>query len=371
MVSARAAVIRDVNQSWSIEDIEVSEPGPGEVLIKVMASGLCHSDDHIVKGDIAVKLPQVGGHEGAGLVVAVGAGVTRVKVGDKACTLFIPACGKCTYCASGRSYICNNGAGMDTGFAIDGTARFHLADGTGIGGSCRVGSFSTYLVCHESQAIPVPEWIDYETACLVSCGVPTGWGAAVNAAKVKPGDVVLVMGVGGIGMNALQGAKHAGADHILAIDPVEFKRTESFKFGATEAFASIAEASERIAHLTNGQGVDAAIVSVGRVDGDIIGEAFEATGKDGICVVVSIGSSETRIAANPRQLSNLTKTLTGALYGNCNPAADVPRLLKMYTDGRLLIDELVTQRYKLDEINEAYADLHAGVNLRGIIVHDH
>lgn len=370
-MKARAAVLHGLHEKWSVEDIEVGEPGPDEVLVKVVASGLCHSDDHYVTGDLPVHLPLVGGHEGAGIVMAVGSRVRRVEPGDRVSTLFIPACGECRYCSRGQQYICNNGAGMETGRAMDGTYRFHLADGRGAGGACRLGTFSNYLVCHESQTVKLPEDIPLDVACLVSCGVATGWGGAVYGGQVRAGDVALVVGAGGVGMNAVQGARHAGADHVLVVDPVEFKRESALQFGATETFASIEEASERIAHLTNGQGVDVAVIAVGRVDGDIIGETFEKVGKAGTGVLLAIGSSDRHIAIPPGQFTHYSKQLRGVLYGLCNPTVDIPRLLQMYRDGRLKLDELVTRRYGIDEINEAYADMHAGRNLRGVLVHEH
>lgn len=371
-MKARGAVIYEVGGSWQVEDLELDDPQDNEVMIQVMASGLCHSDDHFVTGDIPVTLPMVGGHEGAGVVVKVGSKVSRVKVGDRVATLFIPACGTCKYCARGMSYICNNGAGMEHGRGMDGTARFHRAsDGLDIGGVTRLGTFSNYLVCHESQAVQLPDDVPFEVACLVSCGVATGWGAAVNGGPVRPGDVVLVMGVGGVGMNAVQGAAHAGADHVLVAEPVDWKRDAALKFGATEAFPSIDAARGRIAELTNGQGVDVAIVTVGRVDGELLGEAFEVTGKAGTCVLVSVGSHEKSVTASPQDFTNFSKRIQGVLYGLCNPIVDIPRLLQMYKEGRIKLDELITRRYDVTQMNEAYADMHAGNNIRGVLIHSH
>jgi len=371
-MKAQGAVIHEVGGEWKVEELELDDPQDHEILVKVMASGLCHSDDHFVTGDIPVTLPMVGGHEGAGIVMKVGAKVSRVKVGDHVATLFIPACGTCRYCARGQSYICNNGAGMEHGLGMDGTPRFHLADtGKGIGGVTRLGSFSNYLVCNETQAVKLPEDIPFDVACLVSCGVATGWGAAVNGGQVRAGDVVLVMGVGGVGMNAVQGARHAGADHVIVAEPVEWKREAALNFGATEAFPSVAEARQRIGELTNGQGVDVAIVTVGRVDGDLLGEAFEATGKAGTTVLASVGSYDKHVAASPQDFTNFAKRIQGVMYGLCNPVTDIPRLLQMYKDGRIKLDELVTRRYELSEINEGFADMHAGNNIRGVLVHKH
>jgi len=182
---------------------------------------------------------------------------------------------------------------------------------------------------------------------------------------------VLVLGLGGVGANAVQGAKHAGADHIIVIEPVVDKHDQAKVFGATEAYASIPDAQARIDHLTNGQGVDVALITVGRVDGQIIGDAFRAVGKSGTCVLVSVGQAEEGIAISPQDFTNFAKHFQGVMYGNCNPTADIPKLLKMYKDGTLKLDELVTRRYSLDEINEAVADMHAGRNIRGVVVHEH
>lgn len=368
---ARGAVIEEIGGKWQIKYLEVSDPGPDEILVKVMASGICHSDDHFASGDIPVPLPMVGGHEGAGIVEKVGARVTRVKPGDHVSTLFIPACGTCRYCARGQGYICNNGAGMETGMAMDGTPRFHDSDGKGIGGVTRLGTFSNYLVCHQTQAIKLPEDIPFDVACLTSCGVATGYGAAVNGGPVRPGDVVLVLGLGGVGANAVQGARHAGADHIVVVDPVEYKQERAADFGATASFATLGDARPLIDQLTNGQGVDVALVTVGRVDGQIIGEAFAAVGKAGSCVLVAVGSSEQSIYVSPQDLTNLAKSIKGVMYGNCSPVGDIPRLLDMYRAGSLKLDELVTRRYSVDQINDAFEDMHAGRNIRGVVVHEH
>lgn len=370
-MKAQGSVLYEVGGKWTVEELELDDPKDFEVQIQVMASGLCHSDDHFQTGDIPVTLPMVGGHEGAGVVTKVGSKVTRVQVGDHVATLFIPACGKCRYCATGRSYICNNGAGMEHGLAMDDTARFHLADGTDIGAVTRLGSWANYLVCHESQAVKIDDDIPFDVACLVSCGVATGYGAAVNGGPVHPGDVVLVMGVGGVGMNAVQGAKIAGADRIIVAEPVEWKRNAALDFGATDVFASIDDARETIANLTNGQGVDVAIVTVGRVDGDLLGQAFEVTGKAGTCVLAAVGSHDRGIDISPQDFTNFAKRVQGVMYGLCNPVVDIPRLLQMYKNGHLKLDELVTTRYDISQINEAYADMHAGKNIRGVVVHSH
>ncbi|PQP24008.1 Zn-dependent alcohol dehydrogenase [Rhodococcus opacus] len=369
--TARGAVISEVGGKWEVDDLVLAEPGPGEVRIKVMASGLCHSDDHLVTGDIPNTLPLVGGHEGAGVIDAVGPGVTRLAVGDHVATAYLPACGTCAWCAQGMQYICDTGAGMEAGFMLDGTARFATQSGRLIGAMQRLGTFANYLVTSQAQAVKIDDDIPFDVACLVSCGVATGWGSAVNGAGVRPRDTTLVVGVGGVGINAVQGAHHAGAAHVVAVDPVAFKRERALELGATHAYASIDEAIPFVRSVTNGQGADSAVVTVGVVDGQLIADAFGAVRKEGTVAVVSIGQNEPGIPISPLELVVYAKHLRGVLFGNCNPTRDIPALLDYYKSGRLKLDELITRRYSLDQVNDAYVDMHAGLNLRGVLIHEH
>jgi NDMA-dependent alcohol dehydrogenase len=367
----QAAVAHEIGGAWVTQEMELAEPGFGEVRIKVMASGLCHSDEHILTGDSQVELPFVGGHEGSGIIDAVGPGVTRVKPGDHVATAYLPTCGTCPWCARGMQFICDNGAGLERGQMMDGSARFFFPDGRECGAMQRLGTFSNYLVTPQDQCVKIDDDIPFEVAALVACGVTTGWGAAVNVGGVRPRDVVIVMGCGGIGMNAVQGAAHAGAMHVVAVDPVPFKRESAMDFGATIAFASIAEAMPFVHSVTNGQGADVAIVSVGRVDGDIIGEAFSAVRKMGTCAVVSVGSHDPGIAVNPLELVVYAKSLKGVLFGNSNPTFDIPKLLSYYKSGHLKLQELITRTYSVDQVAQAYSDMYAGINLRGVLIHEH
>ena len=371
MTTIRGAVLHGVHEKFVVEELTLEDPSDFEVRVRVMASGLCHSDYHVVSGDQYNLLPVVAGHEGAGVVEAVGRSVTRVKPGDHIATAYIPSCGRCRYCAQGLQNICDNGAGMERGLMLDETARFHLRDGRGIGAMQRLGTYANYLVTHETQCIKIPDEIPFEVACLVACGVTTGWGAAVNGADVRARDAVLVVGAGGVGMNAVQGAWAAGAAHVIVAEPVEFRRTKALELGATEVFPSIGESRAFIDSISNGQGVDSSIVTVGRVDGDIIGEAFSAVRKAGTCVVVSAGESAPGIAISPFELVVMAKRLQGVLFGNSNPVVDIPRLLTYYQRGRLKLEELITKRYAVDEINEGYDDMFAGRTVRGVVVHEH
>src|SRR3954465_2206810 len=241
-VETRGAIIREAPGKFEVVDLVSDDPRPGEIQVKLAASGMCHSDDHLATGDIPVAhYPMAGGHEGAGIVPAVGANTKGFKEGDHVVFSFLPACGRCRWCASGMSYLCDLGAGLLTGARFDDpeSFRFSTSDGTPVGQMCGLGTFAEVTTVSADSAIKIPEDIPLEVACLTGCGVGTGWGSAVTAAKVEPGETVIVMGVGGIGINAVQGAAHAGASHVIAVDPVAFKREKAQEFGATEVFEGI------------------------------------------------------------------------------------------------------------------------------------
>ncbi len=263
------------------------------MLVQIKASGMCHSDEHLVTGDLAgatSPMPLIGGHEGAGVVMEVGEGVVGLEPGDHVVFGFIPACGRCPSCASGHSNLCDvGGEAFPTGRQIsDGTARHHAADGEDLGLMCLLGTFAQHTVVHESSCVKIDKDIPLDRACLLGCGVVTGWGSAVYAAEVGPGDFVAVVGVGGIGANAVQGAKLAGARVIAAIDPVEFKREKAMELGATHTYASIAEAMEGLGDSTWGRGFDKVIMAMGVGNGDALGEAFHLGGKRSKIVVTNI-----------------------------------------------------------------------------------
>jgi S-(hydroxymethyl)glutathione dehydrogenase/alcohol dehydrogenase len=282
-------------------------------------------------------------------------------------TSFIPGCGRCRFCGSGRQNLCETGAALTLGAQLDGSFRMHH-QGRPVARSSLIGAFSEYSVMSEWSCIPVPEHVPLRTAALLGCGVPTGWGSAVNAAEVRPGQVVIVMGVGGIGINAVQGAAHAGAGRVIAVDPVALKRDAALRLGATDAVASIEEGADLARSLTNGQGADSTIITVGVLTGEHIGQGFDSVRKGGTVVVTAVAPmAAASIPVSPFILAMFQKRIQGCLYGMMSPSSDVPRLLWMYEQGQLKLDELVTRTYTLDEINTGYEDLHAGVNIRGII----
>jgi S-(hydroxymethyl)glutathione dehydrogenase/alcohol dehydrogenase len=243
-------------------------------------------------------------------------------------------------------------------------------DGAPVGQMCGISTFSEYTTVAIDSTVKISKDLPLDKACLVGCGVGTGWGSAVNSANVQPGETVIVMGVGGIGINAVQGAAHAGASNIIAVDPLPFKREKAMELGATHAVETMEEATELAQSFTNGQGADSAIVTVGVTTAEHVGQAFNAIRKAGTCVVTGLGNiaSGDPLPISIAQLTLFQKRLQGSLFGASSPSKDIPRMLQLYTDGKLKLDELVTRTYTLDEVAQGYKDMHAGTNLRGVIV---
>ena len=381
-MKSRAAVLWGLNQEWKIEEIEVDRPLVGEVLVNWKVAGMCHSDEHLVTGDIGLPeevwplmgidrfFPIIGGHEGAGVVVEVGPGVSSLQPGDHVCASFVPSCGRCRYCSTGLQHLCDASAGtLGGGMITDGTHRHHL-DGEGVTLMAKVGTFSEHAVVAEQSLIKVDDDLPLECVSLVSCGVATGWGSAANRGGVSAGDTVVVVGIGGIGINAVQGARMAGATRIIAVDPVEFKREKAMEFGATHTFASMEDALPAVGEMTWGQMADKVIMAPGVLHGDMMQLGTALAGKGGTIVVTAIAPmTQTHAAVNLFELAMWNKEIKGTVFGSLNPRADIPRLLGMYRDGQLLLDELITNRYPLDEINEGYRAMRDGENIRGVIVY--
>ncbi|HEY4460649.1 MAG TPA: NDMA-dependent alcohol dehydrogenase [Pseudonocardiaceae bacterium] len=368
-----AAVLFEQPGKWEVTEVDLDPPRQDEVLVRMGAAGLCHSDDHIPTGDLPVPalLPMAGGHEGAGTIEEVGPNTPGWQVGDRVVLSFLPMCGRCRWCASGMQNLCDNGAHVMSGVRADGTRRLRR-DSVEIGQFAGLATFSELSVVSVSSMVKIPDDIPLELACLTSCGVSTGWGAAVNSARVRPGDVVIVVGVGGIGMNAVQGAAHAGASIVIAVEPVAMKREASPRFGATHAVETMAEATELARGFTNGQGADSCIVCVGVTTPAQVAEGVAAIRKAGTCVMVGMGRAADDIAipVSVRDLVLYQKRLQGSLFGASSPSKDIPAMLDLYRRGRLKLAELITARYTLDEVNKGYADMRAGRNIRGVIVYD-
>ena len=369
-ITTRAAVARRPGTPWELTDLTLDAPRAHEVRVRFHAAGLCHSDEHITAGDAPVRFPVVGGHEGAGVVESVGPDVRRVAVGDRIVCSYIPACGACRPCSTGHQNMCVEGKNASTGMFTDGTFRFH-DDADDYGGFCTLGTFSRYAVVSEWACVPLDDDIPFEIGALVGCGVPTGWGSAVYAAGVRAGDTVVIYGTGGVGSNAVQGARYAGAKNVIAVDPVPFKLEMAKVFGATHTFTDAAEAHDFVVETTWGQLADHAICTPGVLTAEIVANAVRIIGKGGKVTVTAVGKIDEQAATvHAGQLISYQRQVRGALFGDSNPLYDIPRLLGLYRSGDLKLDELITHRYRLEEVNDAYRDLDSGRNIRGVIVHE-
>jgi S-(hydroxymethyl)glutathione dehydrogenase/alcohol dehydrogenase len=370
-MKTRAAVLRKPGNDWEITELDLDPPKEYEVLIRYKAAGLCHSDEHIRReGGSHIRFPLVGGHEGAGIVEAVGPGVTRVQPGDHVVTSYIPACGKCRYCSTGHQNLCDRGLYAGVGCLQDETFRFHRG-GEDFGGFCALGTFSDHTVVSEYSCVKIDDDIPFEVACLVGCGVTTGWCSAVKAGETRAGETVVVLGVGGVGINAVQGARYAGAARVVAIDPNPLKRDTAMRLGATHAFASADEARAQLIDLTYGQLADLAVVTVGVLDADITRDAVSLIGKAGRVVLTSVSKADDHsISLTGSPMIGFHKRIQGSLAGGSNPIFEMANLLGLYKSGHLKLDEIITQRYSLEQVNEGYKDLLAGKNVRGVVIHE-
>jgi NDMA-dependent alcohol dehydrogenase len=378
---SRAAILYEYGRPWSVEEFDLDPPRAGEVLVRLAATGLCHSDEHIRQGKLApppetlralglpAMSPTIGGHEGSGVVVEVGEGVTRFAPGDHVVTSFVAVCGQCRWCASGMEYLCDKGSGtLAPGMPTDGTFRHHTRDGRNLGHVSKIGAFAEHTVVAADSLVKLDPAFPLVPAALLACAIPTGYGSAVRRANVRGGDTAVVIGAGGIGTAAIQGARIGGAARVVAVDPVGFKRESAMRFGATHTAANSAGAIDLVRELTRGVMADAVIVSPAMIGEADVGTALELTRKGGTCVLTGLPAPATQaIAVRLQDFILMNKTLCGTVFGSCNPKSDIPLLATLYESGRLLLDEMITKRYRLDEINDAYADLAAGQLIRGVI----
>ena len=368
-MKTRAAVIRDVGKEWEVAELELDDPKAGEVRIRFVAAGLCPTDEHMRTGEMAPPCPVVGGHEGAGVVEEVGAGVTRVAPGDHVVCSFTPICGHCRFCARGMSNLCDMQALIDTCKLPDDTFRFH--DDQDFGQAFLLGTFAERSVVSELSCVRIDRDLPLETMAVIGCAVPAGWGTAVRSGAVQPGDTTLVLGIGGTGINAVQGAVAASAAHVVAVDPVAGKRDAALRFGATHVAADAESAQALVDDLTDGVGADQALVTVGTVTEDVVSAAFEAIRKGGTVVVTGISAPGRNTIQLPGfDLTSAEKRVVGSVFGGGNPYDTIPQMIDLYRAGRLKIDELITARYRLEDINQGFRDMHEGRNLRGIVVFD-
>ncbi len=367
-MKTRAAVLRETGKALEIEEIDVADPQAGEVRVRMQAAGVCHSDLHVMKGDLPIGKPIVMGHEGAGVIESVGEGVRSVAPGDQVILLWRVSCGKCRYCTSGRPALCDLGTEVRrTGKMADGKTRFHDAKGEEVRHYCGVSTFSEFSTVPELAVLKIDPDFSIQKAALLGCGVITGAGAVFHAADVQPGSSVAVVGCGGIGLNVVQGARIRGAKTIIGVDVIDRKLEEARRMGATHVVnASGGDGVEQVMDLTDGAGVDFSFEAIGRTEN--IEQAYAMAGKAGKCIVVGIAPAGAQASFDVNQLVYSEKELIGSLYGSAQPRVDLPELMELHHRGELLVDELLTRTYTLDEINAAYDDLEKGKLARGLVV---
>jgi len=363
--SARAVICRRLNEPLVVERIVVDSPRRGEVMVKLAACGVCHSDLSATNGTISMQLPLILGHEAAGEVVEVGEGVGELARGDHVVSSFIYMCGKCRFCAMGRPVLC-----VDQGKALttlpDGTLRTRDAEDRALNVFCGCGVMAEYATLSVENVVKIDRTVPLDRAALVGCAVTTGVGAVFNTARVVPGSSVAVFGCGGVGLNVVQGARIAGAGRIVAIDTLAAKLEMAKQFGATDTLLARPgeDPVKQIKKLTGG-GPDYAFECVG--SGELASLSFRAIGRGGMAVVVGLAKPSDSTAVRTMTLPFEEKTLKGSYFGSCVPRVDFPRMLALYMAGRLKLDELITRRYTIDEAPQAFADLQSGRNARGVI----
>ncbi|MCO5176536.1 MAG: Zn-dependent alcohol dehydrogenase [Thermomicrobiales bacterium] len=367
MRTIMAGVLYEPNQPIRVEQVDLDDPRDSEVLVRIAASGVCRSDLHAINGEWRMPLPMVLGHEASGTVEAVGPGVTRVAPGDPVILSFAPNCGQCRYCVAGQPHLCETMRGYPAGTLPGGGTRLS-SGGQPVYHFARTATMAEYAVVHESAAIPIPSDVSLEMAALVGCSVTTGIGAVINTAGVEPGSTVAVIGCGGVGLNIVQGARLANASQIIAVDISEPKLELARRFGATDDVdAREADPVRRIRELTGG-GVDYAFEALGT--GPTVRVAFDCLRPGGTAVVAGMAPDGVVAEIDARMIALTEKKLKGSFYGSARVSIDMPRLLTLAKAGKVDLESLVTRRYPLDEINEAYAALDRGDAGRGLIVFD-
>lgn len=357
----RAAVLTAVNAPLVVADIDLPEPGPGQVRVRLAAAGVCHSDLSLSNGTLRQPVPAVLGHEGAGTVVAVGEGVGHVAPGDRVVLNWAPACGTCHYCGLGEPWLCAN-----SGTAAAAPYATLAADGSALYPGLGTAVFAEETVVAAGAVLPLPDGVPLTDAALLGCAVLTGYGAVHHAARIRNGESVAVYGVGGVGLAVLQSARIAGAGRIIAVDVAPGKEELARAAGATDFVVSGEDTAKEIRKLTGGHGADAAIECVGRAD--TIRTAWSSTRRGGRTTVVGIGGQDQKVTFTALELFYFGRTLSGCVYGNCDPAQDLPVLAEHVKAGRLDLSAMVTDRIALDGIPAAFDAMKAGRGGRALVV---
>jgi S-(hydroxymethyl)glutathione dehydrogenase/alcohol dehydrogenase len=356
----KAAVCRAFGEPLTIEDVEVAAPGPGEIRVKMAACAICHSDIFFADGAWGGDLPAVYGHEAAGVVENVGDGVNGFSQGDHVVVTLIRSCGECPSCATGMQVTCA------TQFPLDAQSPIRTTEGEVLGHGLRTGAFAEYVTVDHSQAVVIPKEIPLDSASLLACGVITGFGAVANTAQIEAGSTVAVIGTGGVGLNSIQGAALNGASMVVAVDISDDKLAAARGFGATHGINSkTVDLKAEIMALTDGTGVDYVFATVGVKQA--IASCFDICAPGGAVVLVGMPPTGDLIDFDPGTVAALNQRVLGSKMGTARIQADIPYLVAMYQQGRLKLDELISGRYPLDQINEAFEEVRSGTALRNVI----
>ncbi len=358
----RAAILYGYNELLKVESVKLKAPRDDEVVVKVAASGVCHTDLSVIEGKLPFPPPVVLGHEGAGIIEEVGRGVTDLKPGDHVILSWVQSCGKCHYCIAGRGHLCE--AGIQS--TMMGEEAVYEKDGIDISRFVGVGSFAERTIVRATAAIKIPDDAPLDKACLVGCGVMTGVGAAVNTAKVRPGETVAVFGCGGVGLNVIQGAVLCGASRIIAVDLLDPKLQQAKVFGATDTInGKGVDTPAAIKQLTGGLGVDYAFEVIGAAA--LIVDAFNSVKRGGKAVVVGVPAFGEEVSIPGMAVALEEKSLIGSLYGSANLRLDMPRMIELYMQKKLKIDELISRTISIDEVNGAFDAMRTGEVARSVI----
>jgi S-(hydroxymethyl)glutathione dehydrogenase/alcohol dehydrogenase len=358
----KAAVFLGPNQPLSIEEVDIQQPKKGEVLVKIAASGLCHTDLHFMEGYFPWPVPAILGHEASGIVQQVGEGVTAFQPGDHVILAIIPSCGVCRYCVAGKPYLCVEGSGSHQ--MKDGSTRLALKDGTPVFHFFGVSSFAEYAVVSEIAMVKVRDDAPLDKLCVIGCAVTTGVGAVLNTARVTPGKSVAVFGCGGVGLNVVQGASLVGAWPIIVVDTIDHKLALAKQFGATHVINAAEEQPVPKVHEITGEGVDFAFEVIGNVD--VLGQAFDSLDRGGMAIMVGVPRLGAKYTVDTLNLFS-DKALHGCAYGSTNFRRDFPLLVNLYMAKKLKLDELISRAYPLEAINDAFEAMKKGEVARAII----
>ena len=355
----RAAVLNAPGESLQLVELDLPEPGPGQVRVQIAATGVCHSDLSLARGTLRQAMPVVLGHESAGTVVSVGDGVTRARPGDRVVLCWAPPCGRCWFCGQGEPWLCERSSDAAS-------APYATVDGQDVYPGLSTGGFAEQTVVHERAVLPVPDGVPLEHAALVGCAVMTGVGAVLSTARVRAGQSVLVVGLGGVGLSVVQGARLAGAGQVIVVDRSPDKLELARTMGATDVLEAGGELAKQVRALTERRGADHAFDCVGLAT--TIRAAWSSTRRGGVTTVVGIGGKDEQVSFSPLELFHFARTLQGCVYGSTDPTVDIPKVLDHAAAGRLDLGALVSGTVGLDGIDGAFAEMAAGRGARTLVV---